>query len=121
VILCLWMHVTLKGRPRLNDNGMIHRTRANTYSEGKTTLIPYTWHPLREEDTNSSKHNKVNSFLTAAKCEANERLFVAEYMPNDTLAKHLFHWETQPKKWAMRLRVALHLAQTFFSRKKMEN
>ncbi|KAJ9706504.1 hypothetical protein PVL29_001811 [Vitis rotundifolia] len=32
-------------------------------------------------------------------------------MPNDTLAKHLFHWETQPMKWAMRLRVALYLAQ----------
>lgn len=24
-------------------------------------------------------------------CEGNERLLVAEYMPNDTLAKHLFH------------------------------
>ncbi|KAE9597754.1 hypothetical protein Lal_00041454 [Lupinus albus] len=44
-------------------------------------------------------------------CEGEERLLVAEYMPNDTLAKHLFHWETQPMKWAMRLRVALHLAQ----------
>lgn len=32
-------------------------------------------------------------------------------MPNDTLAKHLFHWETTPMKWAMRLRVALYLAQ----------
>ncbi|KAH7513937.1 serine/threonine-protein kinase BSK7 [Ziziphus jujuba] len=44
-------------------------------------------------------------------CEGDERLLVAEYMPNDTLAKHLFHWDTQPMKWAMRLRVALHLAQ----------
>uniref|UniRef100_A0A6N2JXL1 non-specific serine/threonine protein kinase n=1 Tax=Salix viminalis TaxID=40686 RepID=A0A6N2JXL1_SALVM len=43
--------------------------------------------------------------------EGDERLLVAEFMPNDTLAKHLFHWETQPMKWAMRLRVALHLAQ----------
>ncbi|PKI50965.1 hypothetical protein CRG98_028695 [Punica granatum] len=32
-------------------------------------------------------------------------------MPNETLAKHLFHWDAQPMKWAMRLRVALHLAQ----------
>ena len=24
-------------------------------------------------------------------CEGEERLLVAEYMPNDTLAKHLFH------------------------------
>ncbi|KAG8659209.1 serine/threonine-protein kinase BSK7 [Manihot esculenta] len=44
-------------------------------------------------------------------CEGDERLLVTEFMPNDTLAKHLFHWEAQPMKWAMRLRVALHLAQ----------
>ncbi|KAK6935383.1 Serine-threonine/tyrosine-protein kinase, catalytic domain [Dillenia turbinata] len=44
-------------------------------------------------------------------CEGDERLLVAEFMPNETLAKHLFHWEKQPMKWAMRLRVALHLAQ----------
>lgn len=24
-------------------------------------------------------------------CDGDERLLVAEYMPNDTLAKHLFH------------------------------
>ncbi|KAF5938651.1 hypothetical protein HYC85_022910 [Camellia sinensis] len=44
-------------------------------------------------------------------CEGDERLLIAEFMPNETLAKHLFHWETQPMKWAMRLRVALYLAQ----------
>nr|GMC69302.1 probable serine/threonine-protein kinase At5g41260 [Ipomoea batatas] len=43
--------------------------------------------------------------------EEEERLLVAEFMPNETLAKHLFHWENQPMKWAMRLRVALYLAQ----------
>ncbi|XP_021821191.1 probable serine/threonine-protein kinase BSK3 isoform X2 [Prunus avium] len=43
--------------------------------------------------------------------EGDERLLVAEFMPNETLSKHLFHWETQPMKWAMRLRVALYLAQ----------
>ncbi|XP_058109330.1 serine/threonine-protein kinase BSK5 [Magnolia sinica] len=44
-------------------------------------------------------------------CEGEERLLVAEFMPNETLAKHLFHWESQPMKWAMRLRVSLYLAQ----------
>ncbi|XP_017696624.2 probable serine/threonine-protein kinase BSK3 [Phoenix dactylifera] len=44
-------------------------------------------------------------------CEGDERLLVAEFMPNDTLAKHLFHWETQPMKWPMRLRVVLYLAE----------
>ncbi|XP_058762671.1 serine/threonine-protein kinase BSK5-like [Vicia villosa] len=44
-------------------------------------------------------------------CDGDERLLVAEFMPNETLSKHLFHWEAQPMKWAMRLRVALYLAQ----------
>ncbi|ONI00052.1 hypothetical protein PRUPE_6G065300 [Prunus persica] len=42
--------------------------------------------------------------------EDDERLLVAEFMPNETLSKHLFQWETQPMKWAMRLRVALYVA-----------
>ncbi|XP_073278493.1 serine/threonine-protein kinase BSK1-like isoform X1 [Primulina huaijiensis] len=44
-------------------------------------------------------------------CDGDERLLVAEYMPNDTLAKHLFHWESQTIEWAMRLRVALYIAE----------
>ncbi|PKA53195.1 putative serine/threonine-protein kinase [Apostasia shenzhenica] len=44
-------------------------------------------------------------------CEGEERLLVAEYMPNETLAKHLFHWDSQPMKWPMRLRVVLYLAE----------
>ncbi|KAA8549342.1 hypothetical protein F0562_001026 [Nyssa sinensis] len=44
-------------------------------------------------------------------CEGDERLLVAEFMPHETLSKHLFHWESQPMKWAIRLRVALYLAQ----------
>ncbi|XP_073274103.1 serine/threonine-protein kinase BSK5-like isoform X1 [Primulina huaijiensis] len=44
-------------------------------------------------------------------CEGDERLLVAEYMPHETLSKHLFHWENKPLKWAMRLRVALCIAQ----------
>ncbi|KAF4377431.1 hypothetical protein G4B88_026384 [Cannabis sativa] len=72
-------------------------------------------------------------------CEGDERLLVAEFMPNETLSKHLFHCkvsppfvfclflllslrlrvdlafkfdgDAQPMKWAMRVRVALYLAQ----------
>ncbi|KAJ0249538.1 BSK9 [Hirschfeldia incana] len=43
--------------------------------------------------------------------KGHERLLVAEYMPNRTLAKHLFHWEKRPMKWEMRLKVALHAAR----------
>ncbi|EPS63745.1 hypothetical protein M569_11039 [Genlisea aurea] len=55
--------------------------------------------------------NRRLANLLGCCCEGDERLLVAEFMPNETLAKHLFHWETQPMKWAMRLRVALYLAQ----------
>ncbi|XP_019091149.1 PREDICTED: probable serine/threonine-protein kinase At4g35230 [Camelina sativa] len=44
-------------------------------------------------------------------CDGDERLLVSEYMPNDTLNKHLFHWEKQTMEWAMRLRVALYVAE----------
>ncbi|RLN38926.1 putative serine/threonine-protein kinase [Panicum miliaceum] len=55
-------------------------------------------------------------------CDGDERLLVAEFMPNDTLAKHLFHWSTsrplqivtwenQTIEWAMRLRVAYYISQ----------
>lgn len=32
-------------------------------------------------------------------CNGNERLLVAEYLPNDTLAKHLFYWEIRTMEW----------------------
>ncbi|KAK1620735.1 hypothetical protein QYE76_026252 [Lolium multiflorum] len=44
-------------------------------------------------------------------CEEDARLLVAEYMPNDTVAKYLFHREPEAMKWPMRLRVALYLAE----------
>ncbi|KAK4787668.1 hypothetical protein SAY86_011501 [Trapa natans] len=56
------------------------------------------------------RHHRLINLLGCCS-EGDERLLVAEYMPNNTLAKHLFHWETQPMKWVMRLRVALHLAE----------
>ncbi|EYU23481.1 hypothetical protein ABFS82_01G073700 [Erythranthe guttata] len=54
-------------------------------------------------------HRMAN--LIGCCCEGDERLLVAEFMPHETLAKHLFHWEAQPMKWAMRLRVALYIAE----------
>ncbi|GAB4844478.1 Serine/threonine-protein kinase bsk3 [Ancistrocladus abbreviatus] len=56
------------------------------------------------------RYPKLSNLLGCC-CENEERLLVAEYMPHSTLSKHLFHWDTQPMKWAMRLRVVLHLAQ----------
>ncbi|CAM6094119.1 unnamed protein product [Calypogeia fissa] len=56
------------------------------------------------------RHERLVNLIGCC-CEGDERLLVAEYMPNDTLAKHLFHWEKQPMQWAMRLRVALYIVQ----------
>ncbi|KAK4752675.1 hypothetical protein SAY87_021473 [Trapa incisa] len=56
------------------------------------------------------RHKKLANLIGYC-CDGDERLLVAEYMPNDTLAKHLFHWENQTIEWAMRLRVALYIAE----------
>ncbi|KAK8501011.1 hypothetical protein V6N12_003627 [Hibiscus sabdariffa] len=56
------------------------------------------------------RHKRLVNLIGCC-AEGDERLLVAEYMPNDTLSKHLFHWEKQPLPWEMRLRVAYHVAQ----------
>ncbi|KAE8719470.1 putative serine/threonine-protein kinase [Hibiscus syriacus] len=57
------------------------------------------------------RHKRVVNLIGYC-CDGDERLLVAEYMPNDTLAKHLFHWENQTIEWAMRLRAALFMAES---------
>ncbi|KAL2234300.1 probable serine/threonine-protein kinase At4g35230 isoform X1 [Sesamum indicum] len=56
------------------------------------------------------RHKRLVNLIGCC-AEGDERLLVAEYMPNDTLSKHLFHWEKQPLPWEMRVRVAYHMAQ----------
>lgn len=56
------------------------------------------------------RFNKVVNLIGCC-TEADERYLVAEYMPNETLARHLFHWDQRPMEWAMRSRVAFHIAQ----------
>eukprot|EP00270_Netrium_digitus_P007785 TRINITY_DN2288_c0_g1_i1.p1 TRINITY_DN2288_c0_g1~~TRINITY_DN2288_c0_g1_i1.p1 ORF type:complete len:521 (-),score=105.44 TRINITY_DN2288_c0_g1_i1:544-2106(-) len=43
--------------------------------------------------------------------EGDNRLLVAEFMPNGTLSQHLFHWESAPMPWSSRLTVAVRLAK----------
>ncbi|XP_031094747.1 serine/threonine-protein kinase BSK5-like [Ipomoea triloba] len=75
----------------------------------------YAWPDSRqfmdETKTVGSLRSERLANLIGCCCEGEERLLVAEFMTNETLAKHLFHWESQPMKWAMRLRVAFYLAQ----------
>ncbi|KAK4488584.1 hypothetical protein RD792_004350 [Penstemon davidsonii] len=56
------------------------------------------------------RHKRLVNLIGCC-AEGDERLLVAEYMPNDTLSKHLFHWDKQPLPWEMRVRVAYHMAQ----------
>ncbi|XP_020161037.1 serine/threonine-protein kinase BSK2 [Aegilops tauschii subsp. strangulata] len=56
------------------------------------------------------RHKRLVNLIGCC-AEGDERLLVAEYMPNDTLSKHLFHWDKQPLPWEMRLRVAHYIAQ----------
>uniref|UniRef100_A0A7N0UIR9 non-specific serine/threonine protein kinase n=1 Tax=Kalanchoe fedtschenkoi TaxID=63787 RepID=A0A7N0UIR9_KALFE len=56
------------------------------------------------------RHKRLVNLIGCC-AEGDERLLVAEYMPNDTLSKHLFHWDKQPLPWEMRVRVAYYIAQ----------
>ncbi|XAR54837.1 Non-specific serine/threonine protein kinase [Bertholletia excelsa] len=56
------------------------------------------------------RHKRLVNLIGCC-AEADERLLVAEYMANDTLSKHLFHWDKQPLPWEMRVRVAYYIAQ----------
>lgn len=56
------------------------------------------------------RHKRLVNLIGCC-AEGDERLLVAEYMPNDTLSKHLFHWDKKPLPWEMRLRVTYYIAQ----------
>lgn len=56
------------------------------------------------------RHKRLVNLIGCC-AEGDERLLVAEYMTNDTLSKHLFHWDKQPLPWDMRVRVAYYIAQ----------
>lgn len=56
------------------------------------------------------RHKRLVNLIGCC-AEGDERLLVAEFMPNDTLSKHLFHWEKQPLPWEMRVRVAHYIAE----------
>uniref|UniRef100_A0A1J3GJ12 Serine/threonine-protein kinase BSK n=1 Tax=Noccaea caerulescens TaxID=107243 RepID=A0A1J3GJ12_NOCCA len=96
-------NVVYKGR--LEDDRLIAVKRFNR------SAWPDTRQFLEEAKAVGQLRNERLANLIGFCCEGDERLLVAEFMPFETLSKHLFHWDSQPMKWAMRLRVALYLAQ----------
>ncbi|KAL0744094.1 hypothetical protein Bca4012_085607 [Brassica carinata] len=90
-----------------------------TLSDGKKIAIKrfqkLSWPDASEFIEEAQEVGKCRSEYMASLIgccsEGQERLLVSEFMPNGTLAKHLFHWEKRPMKWDMRLKVALHTAK----------
>ncbi|KAF4353301.1 hypothetical protein CsatB_003769 [Cannabis sativa] len=97
--------------PNVVYKGKLENQRRIAVKRFNRSAWPDSRQFLEEARAVGQLRNQRLANLLGCCCEGDERLLVAEYLPNDTLAKHLFHWETQPMKWAMRLRVALHLAQ----------
>ncbi|KAA8518972.1 hypothetical protein F0562_016254 [Nyssa sinensis] len=125
--LC-WWHSHLKPSvlesSDLENGGKNDRNSLPSFSEGKLDngrwiavkrFNKLAWPDSRQfiDEARSVGNLRSERLANLIGCchEGDERLLVAEFMPNETLAKHLFHWETQTMKWAMRLRVALYLAQ----------
>ncbi|XP_023641946.1 probable inactive receptor-like kinase SSP [Capsella rubella] len=72
---------------------------------------PWPDHDDMEEEASEAgelKHKRLVKLLGYCSHE-DERLLVAEFMPNDTLAHRLFHQKNM--EWSMRLRVAYHIAE----------
>ncbi|KAJ4876862.1 putative inactive receptor-like kinase SSP [Raphanus sativus] len=56
------------------------------------------------------KHKRLVNLIGYC-CDGDERLLVAEFMPNDTLARHLFYRKNQTMEWETRLEVAFSIAE----------
>ncbi|AQK47400.1 BR-signaling kinase 3 [Zea mays] len=97
--------------PNVVYKGKLHAQRRIAVKRFNRSAWPDPRQFLEEARSVGLLRSKRLANLLGCCCEGDERLLVAEYMPNDTLAKHLFHWESQSMKWTMRLRVVLCLAE----------
>ncbi|CAI9761989.1 unnamed protein product [Fraxinus pennsylvanica] len=97
--------------PNVVYKGLLENDRWIAVKRFNKSAWPDSRQFIDEARTVGNLRNERVANLIGCCYEGDERLLVAEFMPNETLAKHLFHWENQPMKWAMRLRVALYLAQ----------
>ncbi|XP_068649640.1 serine/threonine-protein kinase BSK5-like [Aristolochia californica] len=97
--------------PNVVFKGILENDRKIAVKRFNKSAWPDSRQFLDEARSVGLLRNERLANLIGCCCEGDERLLVAEFMPNETLAKHLFHWDSQPMKWAMRLRVALYLAQ----------
>ncbi|CAI6009514.1 unnamed protein product [Closterium sp. NIES-65] len=79
-------------------------------------LVPHghpTRHHTQQADATavgSIRYPGLTSLLGFC-CQGEHRLLISDFMPNCTLAQHLFHWEQRPMSWLARLAVAVHVVQ----------
>ncbi|EFH38574.1 hypothetical protein ARALYDRAFT_333388 [Arabidopsis lyrata subsp. lyrata] len=96
--------------PNIVYKGQLNDGRKIAVKRFKRLSWPDSFEFIEEAQAVGRCRSEHMANLIGCCSEGHERLLVAEYMPNGTLAKHLFHWEKRPMKWEMRLRVALHTA-----------
>ncbi|CAN8312919.1 unnamed protein product [Cochlearia groenlandica] len=70
---------------------------------------------LKSEVNILSKVQHRNLVILYGYCvEGSERILVYQYMPQDTLSRHLFHWKDQglrPLGWSTRVSIVLNVAR----------
>ncbi|XXG59963.1 hypothetical protein AAC387_Pa04g1959 [Persea americana] len=96
--------------PNLVYKGVLHNGRSIAVKKFTKMAWPDPKQFAEAWGVGKLRHRRLANLIGYC-CDGDERLLVAEYMPNDTLAKHLFHWENQALGWSMRLRVAFYIAE----------
>ncbi|XP_052169833.1 serine/threonine-protein kinase BSK2 isoform X1 [Diospyros lotus] len=96
-------NVVYRGRLRNNRFVAIKRFSKQSWPEPQQFLA-------EAAGVGKVRHKRLVNLIGGC-AEGDERLLVAEYMPHDTLSKHLFHWDKQPLPWEMRVRVTHHISQ----------
>ncbi|CAF1717770.1 hypothetical protein HID58_085184 [Brassica napus] len=96
-------NIVYKGR--LQNHGLIAVKKFNNmaWTDPKTFVE-------KAHRVGGIKHKRLVNLIGYC-CEENERLLVAEFMPNDTLAKHLFRRKNHTMEWEVRLKVAYSIAE----------
>ncbi|CAN8306505.1 unnamed protein product [Cochlearia groenlandica] len=97
--------------PNLVYKGKLDNHQRIAIKRFSSLAWPDPLHFLQEARSVGHLRSKRLANLLGCCFEGRERILVSEFMPNDTLSKHLFHWETHPMKWAMRLRVLFYISE----------
>ncbi|XP_073025457.1 serine/threonine-protein kinase BSK2-like [Primulina eburnea] len=96
-------NIVYRGKLRSNQLVAIKRFSKQSWPDAQQFVV-------EAAEVGKVRHKRLVNLIGCC-AEGDERLLVAEYMPNDTLSKRLFHWDKQPWPWEMRLRVAYHIGQ----------